>query len=258
MFLHLNVSTLFFFLAHYVFILLPSSVLLKQSFYNLAWFYGLLWGLHVYFSFIFSCSFLSEFPSYLTLSPLSPQSGSSGIPASAAGRPGGERFNGDSGEPGGDMAGGVSTHPHPDQWGADPHPSSTAGPGRYRATRHGEKWSVIWGFCGALRICWSFSFKKITLTKASTWVAKWACMKGFSLHKPVCKNVLKDATLWVVSINLQNIMASFNWWSETYHDPWQHLMLLGNDNDFKLANVLDKCSLHAENSQTGCCLLLQS
>lgn len=69
------------------------------------------------------------------------QSGGGGLPASAAGGPGGERADGDSGGKGGDVAGGVSAHPHPDQRGPDPHPPGTAGPGRHRATGHGEEWA---------------------------------------------------------------------------------------------------------------------
>ena len=73
----------------------------------------------------------------------SSQGGCSGLPASAAGGPGGERADGDSGGKGGDVAGRVSAHPHPDQWGADPHPPGATGPGWHRAISHGEErgWS---------------------------------------------------------------------------------------------------------------------
>lgn len=67
------------------------------------------------------------------------QSRGSGLPASAAGGPGGERADGNSGGKGGDVAGGVSAHPHPDQRGAYPDPPGAAGPWWHRAPRYGEE-----------------------------------------------------------------------------------------------------------------------
>lgn len=81
-------------------------------------------------------------PQIKHLSPFLLQSGGCGIPESAAGRPGGERPDDESGGAGGDVAGGVSAHPQPDHRGADPHPSGTAGPWRDRSTGDGEQQAV--------------------------------------------------------------------------------------------------------------------
>lgn len=91
-----------------------------------------------------------------------PQGRGTGLPAGPAGGPGGERADDDSGGPGSDVAGGVPANPDPDQWGADPHPPGTAGPGWHRAASYGEEWVVELWKCDRqtfVRMCiWSHFF----------------------------------------------------------------------------------------------------
>lgn len=90
------------------------------------------------------------------------QSGGCGIPESAAGRPGSERPDDESGGTGGDVAGGVSTHPHPDHRGADPNPSGTAGPWWDCATGNGEQQSPSRSTIVSINVVCSYIEAKIS------------------------------------------------------------------------------------------------